>query len=62
MRQSTALLLSVFNVTLLEDCLGSRKQGSHDRALRAMDKLAAGLSSAEEICVDVPHRPIQPRS
>ncbi|KAG5653379.1 hypothetical protein H0H81_000766 [Sphagnurus paluster] len=36
-------------VILLEDCLGWRKRASHDRALRAMSKLGARISSTMEI-------------
>ncbi|KAG6909969.1 hypothetical protein DXG01_014238 [Tephrocybe rancida] len=46
-----------FGVTLLEDCLGWRKRASHDRALRAMTKLGARLSSSEVIC---PTGPLSP--
>ncbi|KAG6835648.1 hypothetical protein H0H93_016144 [Arthromyces matolae] len=44
-----ALVLD-FRVSLLEDCLGWRKRGSHDRALRAMSKLGAQILSIEDIC------------
>ncbi|KAG6864365.1 hypothetical protein C0991_010159 [Blastosporella zonata] len=46
-----------FDVTLLEDCLGWRKRGSHDRALRAMSKLGAHRSLFEDICTDGPLYP-----
>ncbi|KAG6861358.1 hypothetical protein C0995_001091 [Termitomyces sp. Mi166 len=45
------------NVAILEDCHGWGKQSSHDRALRALQKLGACLSLAEEICSNGPHSP-----
>ncbi|KAG6817151.1 hypothetical protein H0H87_012112 [Tephrocybe sp. NHM501043] len=46
-----------FQVTLLEDCLGWRKRTSHDRALQAMTKLGAQISSSEDILPNGPHNP-----